>query len=59
MEARDLEALSEVLKSSLMKAVRGQLKVGLSFLGHIFLGWEQHRAENTIPCLLWGKRWTT
>lgn len=56
MEARDLEALSEVLKSSLMKAVRGQLKVGLSFLGHIFLGWEQHRAENTIPCLLWGHR---
>lgn len=36
MEVKDLEALLEVLKSSLVKAVRGQLKVGLSFVGHKF-----------------------
>lgn len=59
MEARDLEALSEVLKSSLKKTVRGQLKVGLSFPGHILLGWGQTKEESTIPCLLLGHRRTT
>lgn len=59
MEARDLEALSEVLKSSLKKAARGQLRVGLSFLGHIHLVWGQTKVENKIPCLLLGHRWTT
>lgn len=38
METRDLETLSKVLKPSLMKASRGQPKVGLSSTGHILLG---------------------
>lgn len=59
MEAKVLEALSEVLKSSLKKAARGQLKFGLSFLGHILLGWGQTKEEYTIPCLFLGHRWTT
>ena len=49
MEAKDLEALLEVLKSSLVKAVRGQLKVGLSFLGHFArLGAAQRGKHNSI-----------
>lgn len=56
MEARDLEALSEILKSGLKKAARSQLKFGLSFPGHIILGWGQTKEESTIPCLLLGLR---